>query len=189
MAIQYPIRLAKFSLATIILLSAWLLVFPSGQSCLAQQESVKQQKSFQRIVDDFNATVEAGVNADGGGCAMVAVFKGNEILWSKGFGLADVDNKIAANAKTIGRTGSITKSFTAVLICQLAEQGLLKLDDPVHKHFPEIKQLADAPDDSKSITYRMLASHTAGLVREPKFAFVTARGPIDLWEQKVLQSI
>ena len=35
----------------------------------------------------------------------------------------------------------------------------------------------------------MLASHTAGLVREPKFARITARGPINLWEQKVLQAI
>jgi CubicO group peptidase (beta-lactamase class C family) len=75
------------------------------------------------------------------------------------------------------------------VICQLAEQGVLKLDDPVQTHFPEIKRLANAPANSKPITFRMLANHTSGLVREPKFAQITARGPISLWENKVLQAI
>lgn len=164
-------------------LAVWLLLFISGQSALAQQKPVQQ------IIDDFAERVEAGVKADGGGCLMVAVFRGNKIVWSKGFGLADVENKLSATANTIGRTGSVTKSFTAVAICQLAEQGILKLDDPVQKHFPEIKQLANAPANSKPITYRMLASHTSGLVREPTLAQLLARGPINLWETKVLQSI
>jgi len=151
--------------------------------------SLAEQKSIQQTIDDFDALVEAGVTADGGGCSMIAVFKGDKIIWSKGFGLADVENGIAATANTIGRTGSITKSFTAVVICQLAEQGVFKLDDPVQKHFPEIKQLAKAPANSKLITYRMLASHTAGLVREPNNAGITATGPINLWEEKVLQAI
>lgn len=186
---QNQFGLKPFALPAKILLAVWLLFFISGQSSLAQQNSVQQKKSVQQIIDEFDAISEAGVKADGGGCAMVAVFKGNEIVWSKGYGLADVENKIAATADTIGRTGSITKSFTAVLICQLAEQGVLALDDPIQDHFPEIKRLADAPDNSKLITYRMLASHTAGLVREPKFAQFSARGPINLWEKKVLQAI
>lgn len=168
--------------ARILLAVSWLF-FNSGQCSLAQQQSL------QKIIDDFDRIVQAGVNADAGGCVMLAVFKGDEVIWSQGFGLANVENKIAATADTISRIGSITKSFTAVVICQLAEQGVLQLDDPVQKHFPEIKQLADAPSDSNLITFRMLASHTAGLVREPKFARITARGPIHLWEKKVLQAI
>jgi hypothetical protein len=68
------IGLNTFSVSTKIFLAVWLLFFILGQSCLAQQKSVQQ------IIDDFDARVEAGVKADGGGCTMVAVFKGNEIL-------------------------------------------------------------------------------------------------------------
>lgn len=181
------VRTNTIAYSTAILLAVWALLV-SGQTCWAQQESV-EQKSVQKIIDDFGTTVEKSVKAYGDGCLMVAVFKGNEIVWSKGFGLADVENKIEATANTIGRTGSISKSFTAVAICQLAEQGVLKLDDPVQTHFPEINKLAKPPTNSKQITYRMLASHTSGLVQEPKNTRVTARGPINLWEKKILESI
>ncbi|NIN73531.1 MAG: serine hydrolase, partial [Gemmatimonadetes bacterium] len=65
------------------------------------------------------------------------------------------------------RTGSISKSFTAVLMMQLVERGIFELDDPVVEYFPEIGHLADPPADMKPITFRMMASHTAGLIREP----------------------
>ncbi|MDA7979681.1 MAG: beta-lactamase family protein [Pirellulales bacterium] len=159
-----------------------------GQPTLAQQSSENQTR-VQEVVADFEATVTKAVQADGGGCVMVAVFNGNKVVWSKGFGLADVEKNIPATANTIGRTGSISKSFTGVLICQLAEQGVLSLDDPVQKHLPELSQLAGMPSDSQPITYRMLASHTAGLIREPRSRQSMASGPIHLWEEKIIESI
>lgn len=150
---------------------------------------IAQQATTLPIIEEFDAAVEQGVKKDGGGCVMVAVFKGNEIVWKKGFGLADVEKRIPATAETIGRTGSISKSFTAVAICQLAERGILRLDDPVAKHFPEIENLTGAPDGSQPITYRMLASHTAGLAREPANLREAASGPIELWEEKIIAAI
>ena len=167
----------------VIKLTFVLLVFGNGQVGNAQHPDAK------KIINEFAAVVERQVNEKGDGCVMIAVFKGNEIVWSKGYGMADVEKKIPATANTIGRTGSISKSFTAVAICQLVERGVLQLDDPIAKHFPEIKNLNRVPKEAKPITYRMLASHTSGLVREPSNMPAAASGPIKLWEQKILKAI
>jgi CubicO group peptidase (beta-lactamase class C family) len=143
---------------------------------------------FEAAIADFDAVVAAGVAKDATGCVSVAVFMGNKVIWSKGYGWADIEKRVPADADTIGRIGSITKSFTAVVLMQLAERGILKIDDPVEKYFAEIKGLADSPENMRPITFRMLASHTAGLVREPQLEDA-ASGSIYFWQDKILQSI
>ena len=174
--------------AKVLVVAVLIQVLSIGQPAFAQGASENPTRA-QEIIAAFAATVQEGVEADGGGCVMVAVFNGNDVVWSNEFGLADVENNIPATAETIGRTGSISKSFTSVLICQLADQGVLRLDGPVQEHLPELAQLAGLPADAEPITYRMLASHTAGLIREPSSRQSMASGPIHLWEEKVLESI
>ena len=153
-----------------------------GASALAQFTP------FEAAIANFDAEVAAGVAKDAAGCVSVAVFMGNKVIWSKGYGWADIENRVPAGADTIGRIGSITKSFTAVVLMELAERGILGIDDPVEKYFPEIKGLADPPENMRPITFRMLASHTAGLVREPQLEDA-ASGSIYFWQDKILQSI
>lgn len=143
---------------------------------------------FEKAIADFDAEVAQKVAEDAAGCVSIAVFIGNRVVWSKGYGWADIENQVAATEHTIGRIGSISKSFTAVMAVQLVERGILKLDDPVEKYFPEIKNLADPPSGAKPITFRMLASHTSGLVREPALPGA-ASGSIYHWEEKILESI
>lgn len=143
---------------------------------------------FQEVLARFDSRVATQVAEDGAGAVSVAVFRGGEVLWRKGWGWADIENAVPAEAGTIGRTGSISKTFTAVLMLQLAERGIIDLDEPVENHLPEIRGLSDPPPDAGPITFRMLASHTAGLVREPELERAAA-GSIYRWEEKVLQSI
>jgi CubicO group peptidase (beta-lactamase class C family) len=143
---------------------------------------------FEAAIANFDSEVAAGVAKDAAGCVSFAVFIGNKVIWTKGYGWADMENRVPAGPDTIGRIGSITKSFTAVALMQLAERGLVKIDDPVEKYFAQIKGLAGTPENMRPITFRMLASHTAGLVREPQLADA-ASGSIYLWEDKILQSI
>jgi len=143
---------------------------------------------FEAAIAEFDAEVARGVADDAAGCVSVAVFSGDEVIWSKGYGWADIENRVACSEETIGRTGSISKSFTAVLMMQLVERGIIGLDDPVADYFPEIRNLADPPADMQPISFRMLASHTAGLEREPALEGA-ASGSIYRWEQKVLESI
>ena len=61
-------------------------------------------------------------------------------------------------------------------------------DDPVRDVLPELSQLGDRPAGAPAISFRHLASHTAGLIREPRLEGSTD-GPLEFWEDKILESI
>ena len=69
-----------------------------------------------------------------------AIVKDQKIFWSKGFGHADIENKIPASPETNYRIASVTKTFASALLMQLVEQGKLDLDDPMSKYSPEFLQ-------------------------------------------------
>lgn len=75
----------------------------------------------------------------------------------RGYGIADLSKARPATAKTVYEIGSITKQFTAAAVLRLAEQGKLRLDDPVGAYVPAVA--ARATD----VTLRHLLSHTSGL--------------------------
>ena len=139
-------------------------------------------------IDDFSRRIAAEVEADGIGGITAAVFKGDQVLWAQGFGWADPANRVPAGVRTIYRTGSISKSMTAVLLADLVEDGIVTLDDALVDHLPEAEGLAGAPAGMAPITFRQMASHTAGLIREPELEGAAA-GPIEDWGHKILASI
>jgi len=143
---------------------------------------------FEAAIAEFDAELATGVAKNADGCFSIAVFIEDKVVWSKGYGWADIENTIPCTEESIGRTGSISKSFTAVAMMQLVERGIIDLDDPVADYFPEIESLADPPEGMSPITFRMLASHTAGLIREPNLEDA-ASGSIYKWEEKILESI
>ncbi len=84
-----------------------------------------------------------------------------KLVFTGSGGYTDLEKKIPATTKSMFRIASMSKSFTAMAILQLREQGKLKLDDPLWLYIPEMKgqQLtADAPP----ITIRNLMTHSAG---------------------------
>jgi len=94
----------------------------------------------------------------------IALVDDQEIVWAKGFGMADREKKIPATAETVYRVGSVSKLFTDIGIMQLVEAGRIDLDAPVTKYLPDF-QSRNSFD--KAITLRQLMSHRSGLVREP----------------------
>ncbi len=137
---------------------------------------------------EFAQRLAADVEADGMGGVTAGVVVGRDLVWARGFGWADVERMIPAGVNSIYRVGSISKSFTAVALLQLWERGYLELDDPVREVLPELEGLMDRPEDAAPITFRHLASHTAGLIREPRLEGAT-EGPLEFWEDKLLASI
>lgn len=87
----------------------------------------------------------------------VAVGVGNEIVWTEGFGYADLEQRVAVWPQTKFRIGSISKPLTAAALAQLYEQGRLDLDVPVQRYVPSF------PDQGYLITTRQLAGHLAGI--------------------------
>ncbi|MEJ2595747.1 MAG: serine hydrolase [bacterium] len=71
------------------------------------------------------------------GC-QAALFTSDTLLWMKSFGIRDRKNKAAVTADDLFRMGSVTKTFVAVAVMQLVEQGKLSLDDQVQELPPEI---------------------------------------------------
>lgn len=87
----------------------------------------------------------------------VLVKRGNQVLLREAYGLADRERKIANRVDTRFRTSSLGQMFTAVAMLRLAQDGKLKLDDPIGKYIPAIAQrmLSGAKIDA-------LLSHTSG---------------------------
>ncbi len=90
------------------------------------------------------------------GCAVGVSLRG-ETVFSKAFGLAEMEHKIPNTPETIFESGSVAKQFTAAALVLLQLDGKLDLDDPVRKYIPEL------PEYSRPITIRHLLNHTAGL--------------------------
>ena len=86
----------------------------------------------------------------------LSVMAAGKLLYSKGFGLANIEANAAATPQTGFRVASITKQFTAAAILLLAEGGLLTLDDPLSKFLPAVPR-------ADNITLRQLLSHTSGM--------------------------
>jgi CubicO group peptidase (beta-lactamase class C family) len=92
-----------------------------------------------------------------------------ETLWSDAIGLADVEAAIPLSTDHALRIGSITKTFTAVLVLQLRDEGRLSLDDRLGDHLPGTAH----PD----LRIGHLLAHASGLQREP---------PGEVWDTLVL---
>ena len=90
------------------------------------------------------------------GCA-IGVYREGQIVYSRGYGMAELNQGIAITPQTVFYIGSTSKQFTAFAIALLAEQGRISLDDPVRKYVPELPAVADR------VTIRQLIHHTSGL--------------------------
>jgi CubicO group peptidase (beta-lactamase class C family) len=105
-------------------------------------------------VDDFVRATMEELKIPG---LSIAIVRDGEPVRAQGYGLANVELEVSVTPDTIFQTGSVGKQFTAAGILLLAEDGKLKLDDPLALHFPS------APAAWHRITIRHLLTHTSGL--------------------------
>lgn len=96
----------------------------------------------------------------------LALIKGDEIIYQRGFGLRSLEQGLPATPESLYGIGSVTKSFTCLAILQLQERGLLSVDDAVEKYLPlRVKPFGE------TIRIRHLMSHTSGF---PGLAYAEA---------------
>lgn len=88
----------------------------------------------------------------------LAVVRDGELAHARGYGFRDLGRRLPASASTIYGIGSISKSFTALAILKLSEEGILSLDDPVERFLPLRIRPRGEP-----IRISHLLSHTSGL--------------------------
>ncbi|HEX3144315.1 MAG TPA: serine hydrolase [Pyrinomonadaceae bacterium] len=83
-----------------------------------------------------------------------AIVKDQRVIWAKGFGYADIENKIPATEHTPYHLASLTKTFASTILMQLVQEGKVKLDDPVSKYGITL-------ESDGVIRVRHLLSHTS----------------------------
>lgn len=87
----------------------------------------------------------------------VAIADDFSLIFSEGFGMADLEHSVPATRETVYRLASISKPITAVAALQLIEKGRLELDAPVNRYVP------DFPAKQWEVTIRHLLTHTSGI--------------------------
>ena len=142
-------------LATVIVLGAASVIL-SLVPRLAEAES--------RIPLDVKKNVRARVKNDLSSCIVVGVIDETGTSYFSRGTLTHAGSK-KANKNSVFEIGSITKVFTATLLADLVERGVLKLDDPIERFLP--KEVKVPTHGGKTITFENLATHRSGLPRLP----------------------
>jgi CubicO group peptidase (beta-lactamase class C family) len=124
-----------------------LLVLACG--VCSSQEKADHSAEVDKIFADLTAPGSPG-------CAL-AVARGGKLVYSKGYGLANIEENVPLTPDSVFDIGSTSKQFSASSILLLEQRGKLSVNDDVHKYIPEL------PDYGKKITILNLLNHTSGL--------------------------
>jgi D-alanyl-D-alanine carboxypeptidase len=165
-------------------LSALLIgmTFPSGdaygQGATAAPVVVASHPEVLGAERLFSAWMEGQLAYRGLPGVAVGVVHDQQLVWSKGFGWADMAKRVPMTPQVKFRIASHSKMFAAIAIMQLREEGKLRLDDPVEKHLSWFKA-KPAGDDDGVITIEQLLDHTSGLQREAGDHWTTFNFPTE----------
>jgi len=151
-------RIQAFALLTLTAL------FPAGTPALALQTAAPVRAAETVAEAPLAGAVEKGrtrlralMQAEGIPGMSVALAHDGSLLWSEGFGLADVEREAPVTTLTRFRLGSVSKVLTAACVLKLVEEERLDLDLPVQEY------VRSFPYTSAILTARMLAAHLGGI--------------------------
>lgn len=148
------------------------------------QSTTYQEKTIETDGDDFDEEVMNYMEQGHMPSLSACIIKNNSVLWSKGYGYADIYKGVEATENTIYLAASLTKTITATAVMQLWEQGLFDLDDDVNDYLPFSLRNPNYPDEP--ITFRMLLAHHSSLSSGEislYIYFTILRLPIEFLEQ------
>lgn len=138
------------------ILFALALLFDASASWSQAPAEKKRLEAFEKEIDNLRSRLKIpGLSA--------VVLEDQEVIWAKGFGFADVENRIPATPDTLYSIASLTKTFAATLIMQLVDQGKLELDEPISHYSSDFK------DDSVRIKH--LLTHTSNGTPGERFQY------------------
>ncbi len=138
----------------------------TAAACLFSAGALAQPSFDTAELDTFVDEMMDAYDVPGVGLAVV---ENGEIVYVRGYGVRDVATGAPVTPATQFAIGSTTKSFTALGMMILVEEGRVDLDAPVTTYLPEFR-LAD-PEATRTVTVRHLLSHSTGLVRTDASTF------------------
>ena len=128
------------------------LLLSSAFSASAKQQGVDFTQLEKVALEELKETNTPG--------AAVAVVSGDRRVFAKGFGVANIETGAPVTPDTLFRIGSVTKMFTAAVLATLADEGRIKLDEPIGKYVKGLNPKLSM------VTAHQLMSHTAGMTDE-----------------------
>jgi CubicO group peptidase (beta-lactamase class C family) len=172
------------------MMSRLLIAFAAGLILATAAPAPAQVPAhLQAAVDRIAAMTAAEQAKDHVGSVTIGVVHGPQLVWTRTYGYADSEKKLAATKDTVYRIGSITKQFTGLMLMQLVQDGTVRLSDPVERYLPEVNTVAGKSATAPPITLGQLATMTSGLGREPANLAKHLVGPVAHWEQVLIGAL
>ncbi|MGE0096425.1 MAG: serine hydrolase domain-containing protein [Alphaproteobacteria bacterium] len=153
------VRRVAAGLSAFILVTAMAAPLGAQSPVVSTGDAVGKKAEIEKIVSDFT-TAKRPVGM------MVGVIAGKD-RQTVSFGEISRFTEKTPDAQTVFEIGSVTQTFTALLLARMVERGVMALDDPLQKWVPA--GVTVPRHDGKPITLADLATHTSGLPREPDF--------------------
>lgn len=126
-----------------------VLIFLFAHLFLSFLNADEKTDKVDKLFSTWDSTVSPG--------AALAVIKDGEIIYKRGYGMANLEHNIPITTTSVFRIGSTSKQFTATCMAILSLQGKISLDDDIRKYIPEM------PQYQRPITIRNLIHHTSGI--------------------------
>ncbi len=148
----------RFRKSIPVLLAVLLLL--SGFGLVACSNTARTGDTYQATRELARTELWKQINEGGTSSASIAVLDQGDIVYSEGFGMADRLKSTPVTSHTLFNIGSTSKTFNAVAIMQLVDDGMVDLDAPVTQYLPEFTM---ADPRYEGITVRMLLNHQSGM--------------------------
>jgi CubicO group peptidase (beta-lactamase class C family) len=160
------------SAARLFLVSAALTAVISTAPAAAQPAPLRTLPAY----------VEQGMEAWKIPGLAIAVVKGGETAWARGFGVRDIRTGEPVDEHTLFAIGSSSKAFTAAAVGMLVQEGLVAFDDPATKYLPSLR--TSDPWVTRELTVRDLLTHRSGLDRGDQIWYA-----MDVDREEVLERV
>ena len=148
--------------------TAWLLILalllaapPTG----AQEKSLAEHPRVKEALHLLDMWLESVLEYERIPGISVAVVSDQDLIWTKGYGYANLEERVPAEPDTIYSICSISKLFTSISVMQLRDAGRLRLDDPLDDHLSWFEIVRSDPN-APPITIGSILTHSSGLPRE-----------------------
>ena len=142
------------SISALLLLSVGFWGLPAGAPAQPVVAPEKTAPTLAERLDRLAAEIDRNrIDLHVPGVAL-AIVRGDEVIFARGFGVADVEKKTPVTPNTPFFIGSATKAFTATLVGMLVDEGRMGWDDPVEKYLPEFRLAVQSKDQNDRATLR-----------------------------------
>jgi CubicO group peptidase (beta-lactamase class C family) len=119
----------------------------------------------------------------------IALVDGEETVWARGFGSADLAKKTPVTAETLFHIGSTSKTLAATAVMQLVEEGRVDLDAPLSRYVPGFKLKSRFPGQDKAITVRSVLDMHSGIPGDINNGLITNGHPYPGYGSLLLRTL